>query len=133
MRTFLGLLAGVVVGMAVVMAVEFLGVTLFSPPGGLDVTDEAALRAAMDTMPTSALAFVVLAWTLGAVAGTFTAARITRSLLALVAGGLVLAATLFNLASFPHPAWMWVLGLLGVAGGAWLGFRLGAPTARAPA
>ena len=43
-----------------------------------------------------------------------------------VVGGLMLIGTLFNLVTIPHPLWFSILGLVGIAVGAWLGMTLGA-------
>ena len=46
--------------------------------------------------------------------------------IAAVVGGLMLVGTLFNLMTIPHPLWFSILGVAGIAVGAWLGMTLGA-------
>jgi hypothetical protein len=71
---------------------------------------------------------VVVAWGVGAFAGSWVAARLARpggSLgHGLVIGGLLFVATVLNLRMVPHPVWMWVVGLAEIPALSYLGARL---------
>lgn len=115
-RTILGVLAGLVVMFVVIMGVEFLGHTLYPPPSGLDPMKPEDLSAIMAMQPVAAMAFVVLAWVLGAFAGGWVAAKIAREhprTAAVVVSLLVVAGVVAMIVQLPgHPRWMAALGLL---------------------
>ena len=123
-RNILAGVAGVVIAMLLVWLVEKIGHAVYPPPADLDFSDAEAMRAYLATLPLGALLFVAAAWFIGTLAGTCAAcARGTAKPMkfAFVIGGLMLAATITNLAMIPHPMWFSVLGIAGVLVGAWLG------------
>ena len=112
MRIALGIIAGIIVMVVVVFGVEFVGQQLYPLPAGLNVWDSEAMARYIETMPTQAMAFVALAWFLGALAGAFVANKIAqRAIAGWVVGILVVVFALFNLFTYPHPTWMWVAGI----------------------
>jgi hypothetical protein len=138
LRTVAAVLVGLVVMLAVVAGVELLGHALFPPPPGLDVSTPDGLRAALGKLPFAALAFVVLAWTLGAFLGALATAWIMREHRgagALAIGVVMLLLVALTLTAFPHPWWMVVAGLVLPLPAAWLAGRLlrrAAPQLNAP-
>jgi hypothetical protein len=132
LRAALAVVAGVVVGFAVVMAVEMLSTMAFPLPEGVDPMDEAAMREVMEDIPAGAMAMVVLAWFLGTIAGVVTAIRLhpmRERWPSYVVAGLLAAATVANLVMLPHPLWMVVAAPLALVAGLMLGLRLaGTPT-----
>ena len=120
--------AGVVVAGLLVWLVEMVGHSVYPPPPDLDFANADAMRAYIDTLPKGALLFVAAAWFIGTLGGTFTACKIGTAkplIFACVVGGLMLVATIVNLAMIPHPVWFSVLGIVGIGVGAWLGMTLG--------
>jgi len=120
---------GVVVAFVLIMAIEILGSTLFPPPAGVDVMDEASLSAALEAgqIPLGAMLFVLLAYLVGSFAGGGVAARIARRNPmghALVVGGILLVMGIGNLVSIPHPLWMAIATLVIFLPAAWLGGRV---------
>lgn len=116
-RSFLGVFAGLVVGIVLVGLVETLGMRLIPPPPGMDPADPASIAAAMGNMPVGSFLFVLAAWFLGAGVGASTAMRFARSDArwpGLAVGGVILAATLYNLWMIPHPVWVAVAGVVGI-------------------
>jgi hypothetical protein len=116
--------AGVVIAVALVWLVEKIGHAVYPPPADLDLTDAEAMRAYIATLPPGALLFVAAAWFVGTLCGTCAACAIGTAKpthFAVVVGGLMLVATIMNLAMIPHPMWFSVLGIVGVLVGAWLG------------
>ena len=68
-----GVIAGLVVAMLVVMAAEGAGHAMFPPPEGLDITRPEDQARLMELIPLGAKIAVVVAWFLGALAGAATA------------------------------------------------------------
>jgi hypothetical protein len=93
-RSLLALLAGLVAMALTVLVVESAGQMVFPTPPGTDPHDHAAMRAVMASMPAMALAFMVVAWALGAFVGGFVAAKVAREHrmpLALAVGAVMIA------------------------------------------
>lgn len=115
-RTLLGVLAGLVVMFVVITGIEFIGHQVFPPPAGLDPRQPADLAVILASQPVAALAFVVLAWVLGAFAGGWTAARIGSAwprVAAVIIALVVMSGVVGMIVLMPeHPRWMAVLGLL---------------------
>lgn len=112
MRMALGIVAGIVVAFLCVFAVEWVGHGLYPPPAGLDAGDPADQARLMAAMPAAAKAMVLVAWFVGALAGAWTANRISgRSLAGWIVALLVIAAGIATMVMIPHPAWMWAGGI----------------------
>lgn len=129
-RTLLGVLAGLATMFVTITAVQLLGAQLFPPPAGVDMNDPAQLAEMVAMMPLGALAFVVVAWALGALAGGWVAARIGRPhprVAAAVVGAAVIAGVVMMVLQIPHPLWMSATGLLLPLPLALLGARLASP------
>ncbi len=134
LRSLLGVIAGVVVMWLVVAGIEFASHLVYPPPAGLDPMQPADLEKILAASPAAALAMVVAAWTLGAFAGGWVAARIAhhpRIAAVLVALG-VMAGVAGMIAMMPHhPAWMSALGLLLPIPAALVAARLARPRQQA--
>jgi hypothetical protein len=116
-RTILGMLAGVVVAVLVIMAMEMLGHRFYPPPPGLDPTDpanEAAFAQFVAAMPFGGKLMLLLAWLLGTFAGALVAARIARhqTAAALLVALVVISGVIGMIMSIPHPTWLGILGVL---------------------
>ena len=128
LRRILAVATGIVVAMAVVVAVEALGSLVFRPPPGMDPTNADSVRANMPNVAVGALLVVLLAWALGGLAGSYVVARLVsarEALLGFIVGGFVLAGGLAALLQYSHPVWFIVAGPLAVIGATVLGVRLG--------
>jgi hypothetical protein len=128
LRAILAVVAGVVVGFAVVMAIEMLSTVIFPLPEGVDPMDESAMREIMADIPTGAMVLVLAAWLLGTLAGVATAIRLHPARArwpGLVVAGLLAAATVANLLMLPHPVWMAVAAPAALIAGLLLGLRVG--------
>ncbi len=112
LRNVFAVIAGLVVGMVVNMALVMLNAyVLFPMPEGTDMADPAQMNAYIATLP--AVAFiVVLAAHLGqSFVGGWTAARLGASaplVLAMIIGVLSLVGGIMNMMQIDHPAWMYV-------------------------
>jgi hypothetical protein len=123
MRSIFAVIAGLLVSMVVLLAVEYAGSVLFPVP------PDAMLTGAVDLIPLEAQITVVVGWALGAFVGPWLAGRLAgRAPLVhgLTVAVLLLAAGIVNLLSLPHPIWMWVAGIAAFTGLGILGARLAA-------
>ena len=77
-RLILGLALGVLAAFATVFALDFAGHQIYPLPSGLDMDDYQAVSAYVSARPPGAVAFVFLAWFLGALDGGIVAAAISR-------------------------------------------------------
>jgi hypothetical protein len=126
MRQILAPIVGIIAGGLVVAAIESVGHAMYPVPA-LDWTDMAQVRAAIAALPVGAFVFPVVAWWLGTLAGAVVAIRVARVrpwLHAGLVGVVLLAATIGNLVSIPHPWWVAVTGPLGVAVATWAAVAL---------
>jgi len=132
-RTFLAVVAGVVVAWLVIVLSQIAGAAAYPPPPGLDVTDPQQLAAFIGAAPPMAMAFVVAGYVLAALLGGWVAARTSRSharTAALLVGLLVLAGVIANMAMIPHPLWMILASTLLPLPAAWFGAGLARPRPR---
>lgn len=116
-RTILGMLVGVVVAIAVIMAVEAIGHRFYPPPSGLDPTDpanEAAFAAFVAALPFGGKLVVLIAWVLGTFIGALVAARLARhqTAAALLVALVVISGVIGMIMKVPHPTWLSIGGLL---------------------
>jgi hypothetical protein len=130
-------LAGVVTAFVLVMLVEKVGHLIYPPPSDLDFTDPEAIKPYIATLPFLALLFPMIAWVVGAFAGTIVASKIGTAnplLFAGGVGGLMLAATIANLIMIPHPMWFSAVSLVAIVASAWFAAKVASgPSATAPA
>jgi hypothetical protein len=127
LRLTLALIAGVLTAFISIALIETLGHTIYPTTPGLDYSDKEVMRLYVESLPLGAKLFVLGAWLSGTVDGVFVACLINRSrysLCAAVIGGMVLAATVANLAFIPHPLWLAAAGIVGIPLAAFLVTRL---------
>lgn len=119
MKGFIGLLAGIVVAVLVMMLVGYVGNSLYPLHVTADPNDREALIEGIRTAPVGAQIYVLLAWFLGTFAGAAIAKRISGAAWPgwTIAG--VLAALLAFIFFLPLPIWLQTLApmspLLGAA------------------
>lgn len=133
LRRSLALVAGLVLGMAIVFLVEGLGGIVFPAPPGMDPYNPDTVRDRMSLVSVGALLFVLAAWALGALSGSYVAGRLIGlggALWAGVVGALVMAGCIAKMTQFPHPAWFVVASPLAVMGATVLGTWLSRPRKR---
>lgn len=131
MKTIVAVVAGVVLGGAIVFVTEAVGHSLFPPPSDINLADPEDVTRLMASLPAGAFAMVLLGWFLGSLAGALVAFRIARKAVAAWAVALVfILLTTVNFYMIPHPAWMIAAGLLIPLASAWLALRLGGSAKR---
>ncbi|MBH9577468.1 hypothetical protein [Inhella proteolytica] len=124
-RALLGLLAGMMVAVAVIATIEAVGHKIWPlPPSSGNSKDPAVVAALLAAAPLGALVSVVLAWWAGAAGGAWIGYRFAGEPHARAVGlgvaGVIWLATAANLLLISHPAWMMAGGLLGVPLAGWL-------------
>lgn len=127
LRTILAVFAGLIVAVVTMLALEYVGMSLFPPPPGTRLDNEADLAALMASAPTGKLAWVLMGWTLAAFVGGWIAARLSkqhRPAAAITVGVLIVAGVILNVSMLPHPLWMTIAGVLLPIPAAWLASRL---------
>ena len=129
LRNVLALLAGIVVGGAVNMALITLSPTLIPPPAGVDVRTTEGLRASVHLLEPRHFVMPFLAHALGTLVGALTAYLIAASYRTQIAYGIGAFFMLGGVAAsvmIPAPAWFIALDLVvAYLPMAWLGMRIG--------
>jgi hypothetical protein len=128
-RSILAVGAGLVLANLVIFSVQILIVVIFPYPEGVGRWNADAVKAHIEQhgFPTDVLLFVLAGYALGAFAGGFVAAWIARRALAVHAGviaALLMAASVMNMLSIPHPIWFWIACLAVFLPFALIGARL---------
>jgi hypothetical protein len=137
MRAFLRSAGVVILGIAIagilIALIEGLNSLVYPLPADVIPGNIESMRAAMSRMPAAAFAIVVLAWTVGAFAGSWVAAmladRSPRKHAAIVTA-ILLALGIANMIMLPHPAWVWVAAIAGFFIGGHLGTLVAQRSAR---
>jgi len=116
LRHTLALIGALMVAFVIVYAIEATAAQLTPIPAGIDTSDPAALKAALEAgeVPFPSLFLVLAGWLLAAYVGGMLALRWTGEgatvwSFAVVFTGVVV----WTLALLPHPAWMWIGGAAG--------------------
>lgn len=136
-RNILAVVAGVLVGGAVNMALVVVGPQFVPPPPGADMTTAEGLAAAMPRLGAQHFVFPFLAHALGTLTGALVAYLVAASLklgIAHFVGAFFLAGGIAASFMIPAPAWFIALDLLAAyVPMAWLGTRIGERLGRPPA
>ena len=123
-RTALGSLAGIVVALLCIFAIERLGHILYPPPDGIDFSNPEDVERMMATLPAMAFVFVLAGWFIGSLFGAWTANAIARRPLAgWIVTAVIVAGGVATMAMIPHPVWMWVAGIALPLAAGWLAQR----------
>ena len=129
LRNTLALVAGIVIGGVVNMALINLGPSLIPPPAGVDVNNAESLIKAMPLFEPRHFVMPFLAHAIGTLAGALVAYLIAASHKALIAyfiGAAFLCGGIAASFMIPAPGWFVALDLLlAYLPMAWLGIRIG--------
>lgn len=126
-RFILGLLAGLVAAVAVIMAFETGSHALFTLPEGMDPMSPETGKYVMENAPFMAIFLIPMGWIIGAFSGALVASLIAKSkarIYFFVFALMITAASIFNLVNIPSPWWMWAMALLFIFPASLLGSRL---------
>ena len=125
LRLILGIVAGVVLAFALMMALEMIGFVVFPPPVGLDPADPEDVERMMAAAPLAAKVWVVFGWLAAAVAGGWLARRLSRTDWAgWVIAGLIVVGGVVNFLNIPHPLWMQIAAVAAPLLAGWIVTRL---------
>lgn len=126
LKLILGVVVGVVVIMALVVAGEFALHAAFPMPTP-DMSDPEAMRTLMANAPMGAKVGLVVVYFIAALGGAFIGAKAAaRRLAGWIAAGAMAALTVMNFLMLPHPTWIIAASLVLIAAGGWFGARAGA-------
>jgi uncharacterized protein YneF (UPF0154 family) len=108
-RTFAGIIVGILAAIAAVLAISWIGDMLFPADADAGLRDPEQVSASFAAAPIGAQLFLVLAWLGGAFAGGVVARRISgQSWPVLLIAGLLLLAALPLIAIVAMPTWLMV-------------------------
>lgn len=130
LRSIAAVVAGFIVASIVMMIVETINGRVLYPELGKaaeGVTDRETIRALLATAPLGAFLVVIVGWILGAVAGSWTTARLAAQATTghgLVLGALLTLAGVANNLMVPQPLWFWIVSVVVLMPAAYLGARL---------
>ena len=111
LRNVGAVIAGLVVGMFVNLALVQLNTVLFPLPAGVDLADSAQMRDAIQDLPAAAWILVFAAHLSQSFVGAWVAARLGAShwmTLAMIVGVVSLGAGIANAMMLSAPAWTWL-------------------------
>lgn len=112
-RILAGLIAGVIIALTLLFAVELASTVVHPFPPDFAGTQE-AMCAHVARYPQWVLAVVVPAWGFTAFAATWTARRLGTFPAAIPIGLLLIAGVLFNVAMLPYPLWFKIVSPIAV-------------------
>jgi len=129
--------AAIIVGLAaailLIFTIQKVGHFIYPPRADLDTNDVAVMRTYFSQLPLLAQLFPVFSYFMGAFVGPLVACAIgtaqPKNLVGII-GLILLALTISNLISIPHPHWFSAFALAVIVGGAWLAMQLADRMAR---
>lgn len=124
LRSVGGVIGGIIVAVAVLGTLEWLGHKIYPPPPGIDIHDPEAIKTIIGHLPLGAIIMVLVAWGAGSLAGAFTAAAIARRKHVrhgLIVGGVIMAFAGLTMIMIPHPIWFMFAAAAVIVLPAWLG------------
>jgi len=107
LRLILGIVAGLVVGVALVWGLQMLGHAIWPLPAGVDTHDPEQVKGLIGKMPVMAVAWVAMAYGLAAFGGASVANIVAQGRLAAgwVVVGVLFAMSVATMFMIPHPFW----------------------------
>ena len=116
MKTFLATVAGVIVGVFTIWAIEAIGHLLFPLPAELTPTNLEELKQVVMIMPIKSLLVVIIAQIIGVFSGMYVGFIMQRENLTplYIIAGLFIFSTVLNLILMPHPTWFMITDLLSI-------------------
>lgn len=128
LRTILAILAGLIVAILTILALQYFGISLFPPPPDIQFDKETDLAQLVASASTGKLIWVLFSWALAAFVGSWVASRISqrhRVAAAISVGVFIVIGVILTVSQYPHPTWMTVAGIALPIPAAWLATRIG--------
>jgi hypothetical protein len=126
-RFILGIVAGLIAGVAAIMTFETISHSLFTLPEGMDPMAPETGKYVMNNAPFFAIFMIPLGWIVGAFLASLTASLVCKSrarMYFFVFAVLITAASVFNLINIPSSWWMWAMALFFIFPASLLGSRV---------
>ena len=128
LRNVLAVIAGLIIGAIVNMALVMVGGALIPAPAGVDVTNVESIRASIHLFEAKHFVFPFLAHAIGTLIGALVASLIggsNRTLLAMIVGVFGVLGGIAAAFMVPAPVWFMALDLVvAYIPMAWLGWKL---------
>ena len=115
MRSIGAIIAGLIVAMVLIIAVEFVTIFFHPFPDGADTTDHEVVEAHVEQFPHWVLAIAVVGWGVTTFVSAWTATRLGAArhpAHGIALGSLLLVAAAFNMFMLPYPVWFELANLL---------------------
>lgn len=131
LRSLLAVIVGGMLAIFIVTLFDASSLIFFPVSTSVDPNNPASLATNSSAIPIGSFIVLIIGWGIAAFTGAWTAARIAdRSQVfhGLIVSGILLVTGILNLLAIPHPAWVWIIGILAYLGGGYVGARLGANT-----
>ncbi|GAB1463427.1 hypothetical protein [Pedobacter sp.] len=115
LRNVIAIIAGVVIGSLVNMAIIMVSGSIITAPAGVDMTTEEGLKAGMPLLQPKHFIFPFLAHAIGTFVGAYIAARIAtkKNIFAMIIGLFFLAGGISMVMMLPSPIWFTIIDLVG--------------------
>jgi len=124
MRWLIGIGAGVVAALLVVLLIEGFGSLLYPLPELRAPVDPRAQAQLIPNQPIFAKLIILIAWTAGAMVGAGITIHMSgRRIFAFTVALAVIVRNVFALSAMAYPAWMWFAAVLLPIAGAWAAWR----------
>ena len=127
-RSVLGVIAGLVAAMFLIVGTEAVWAVVYPPAPGVDLHDREACKAHVASLPADAYVIAAAGWGLAVLAGTWVATRVgagKHPAHGIVVSLILSAAALMNMLMLPYPALFWGLNLVLFPVGTYLGTKWG--------
>jgi len=128
LRNILAIVAGIILGSIVNMAIIMLSSSIIPPPDGVNPSDMESLKASMHLFEPKHFLMPFMAHAFGTLAGAFVAGLIAinhRLKISLVIGFFFILGGIINILLLPSPFWFTITDLtLAYIPMAWLGYKL---------
>jgi hypothetical protein len=126
-RNATAIIVGLAAAILLIFMIQKVGHFIYPPRTDLNINDVAAMRTYFSQLPLLAQLFPVFSYFIGAFVGPIVACAIgtaqPKNLVGII-GLILLALTISNLISIPHPHWFSAFAIAVIVGGAWLAMQL---------
>ena len=127
-RAIGAILAGLAAAVVLVASISFAAHAMYAPAEPIDPNDAQAVEKFIATLPATAFALIVAGWGMATFIGAWLAARLGRSAIyGFIIGAMVLLFAVVHMLMAPHPAWVWLAGILIVVVTAFIAVRSALP------
>ncbi len=115
LRNVIAIIAGVVIGSLVNMAIIMVSGSIITAPAGVDMTTEEGLKAGMPLLQPKHFIFPFLAHAIGTFVGAYISARTAtkKNIFAMIIGLFFLAGGISMVMMLPSPIWFTIIDLVG--------------------